>query len=167
MSTTVGTIIIEAARVMPSLTADTTLWTADGTDASVHGAPNNLQLQGNARLGPVAFERTPHRAPYSQEVFISGSGVRGPEAVELHLQVTDQRGLPAASSRLAAVLAAIDSAGVLRTPIGVFTPDGVLSYSRSPIVNGYNVVIQVGLKRGLHRSDAGLRLLGGSVWVLR
>lgn len=167
MSTTVGTIIIEAANVIPEPTADSTLWTADSTSTASNAEANNLRLLGNARLAPVEFDNAQLRAPYGDESFLSGTGQRGPESMELHLEVVDVRGLHEASNTLGAILAAVSAAGIIRTPIGVFLADGLLSFTRSPIVNGYSVVVTVGMKNGLHRTDPSLRLIGGSVWVLR
>ena len=122
----------------------------------------------NARASAASYDRQPFRAPYGTALHVSGSGARGPEEVTLAFDITNAEGIVPAAGDVTDLLANLDLAALVTTPVGVFVNAGVLRHYRAPIEMGYRVDVTI-LSRGNRAADDSrvLRFMSGRVWEVR
>lgn len=143
------------------ITADTTAWTADNMSFVA-------DYLGNVRPREVVFDSQPFRPPFGAQVYLAGTGKRGPEDIELVFEITHDSGITEASPLVGDLLDRLRNASAIHTHLGTFIPDGLLAYVRTPIVAGYRVQATMGMKLGLEPDGLGvLRFISGPVWSLR
>lgn len=145
MPPTIGTIRLEAG---------------DGSTVTLANA--------NARPLSVTADRELFRPPYSEAWFVDGDDLRGPERVEITLEIRDEaNGIAAAFADVKQALADIQDAALIETPWGAFTPRGIAETTRIPIDAGYRLQISIATDGWLPDDATLLRLIDGRVWELR
>lgn len=171
-----------------SLRADTTVFTADTTDLTADATRYELTdrpaagavrlIRGNssyqtlspatARPGPVAADRELFRPPYSDSWYVDGPPHRGPETLELTLEIHDDTtGIAGAAVAAATALADLAAATLIDTPWGVFVNRGLTEITRTPIEAGYRLQARLATDGWTPDGQNVLRLIDGRIWELR
>ncbi len=96
------------------------------------------------RAQAARYDRAQHRAPYGSAWFTSGSGHRRPGEWEVRLRVESAGVLLDAAVATRDVIAIIQAATSIETPIGHITNPVVLAYSAVPAEGGaFTVTLRV------------------------
>lgn len=134
-----------------------------GDETTSSWAPVRTRLE--ARRSRAA----PARGPYSSTWHVTGDPTLEHDTLTLEHEIPgDASGITTARTTTAAdFLAAVETAAVITTPAGVFTPLAVLETQVTPITTGILVRVKVATRRARTATDAALRFVSGPVWELR
>jgi len=103
----------------------------------------------NARAEHAGYDRTLFRAPYGAAWHATGTRQRAPETVRLAFEVWDEHGITRSTLTARALTDDLHAAVTVTLPWGSFTNAGVMSITRSPIVNGYRMEVVMATTAGV------------------
>lgn len=134
-----------------------------GDETTTSWAPVRTRLE--ARRSRAA----PARGPYSSTWHAAGDPTLEHDTLTLEHEIPgDAAGITTARASTAAdFLAAVETAALITTPAGVFTPLAVLEAQVTPVRAGLLVRVRVATRRARTATDEALRFVDGPIWEVR